>query len=33
LTLDDLADEVGLPHLPYLEEMPDELEIDWDKKD
>ena len=30
LTLDELADEVGLPHLPYLEEMPDELEVDWE---
>ena len=25
------ADEAGLPHLPYLEDMPDELEVDWDK--
>lgn len=27
LTLDELADEVGLPHLPYLDEMPPPL--DW----
>jgi hypothetical protein len=31
VTLDELADEAGLPHLPYLEDMPDELEVDWDK--
>jgi hypothetical protein len=31
VTLDELADEAGLPHLPYLEEMPDELEVDWDE--
>jgi hypothetical protein len=30
VTLDELADEAGLPHLPFLDEMPDELEIDWD---
>jgi hypothetical protein len=30
VTLDELADEVGLPHLPYLEDLPDELEVDWD---
>jgi hypothetical protein len=30
VTLDELADEAGLPHLPYLEDMPDELEVDWD---
>jgi hypothetical protein len=33
VTLDQLADEVGLPHLPYLEDMPDELEVDWEAKD
>ncbi|MCP4657770.1 MAG: hypothetical protein GY856_20370 [bacterium] len=27
LTLDELCDELGLPRLPYLEEMPDELEL------
>jgi hypothetical protein len=31
VTLDDLADEAGVPHLPYLEDMPDELEVDWDE--
>jgi hypothetical protein len=30
VTLDELADEAGLPHLPYLEDLPDELEVDWD---
>jgi len=32
LTLDDLCDEIGEPHLPYLEEMPDELEVDWSEE-
>jgi hypothetical protein len=31
VTLDELADQAGLPHLPYLEDMPDELEVDWDE--
>ena len=31
VTLDDLADELGVPRLPYLEEMPEELEVDWDE--
>ena len=31
VTLDELCDELGLPHLPYLEEMPEELEVDWDR--
>jgi hypothetical protein len=31
VTLDELADEAGLPYLPYLEDMPDELEVDWEK--
>jgi hypothetical protein len=22
--------KAGLPHLPYLEDMPDEIEVDWD---
>jgi hypothetical protein len=26
-TLDTLCDEVGLPRLPYLEDMPDELQV------
>ena len=30
ITLDELADEAGLPRLPYLEEMPDGFEVDWD---
>jgi hypothetical protein len=29
VTLDELADEVGLERLPYLEEMPEELDVDW----
>jgi hypothetical protein len=29
VTLDELADEAGLPRLPFLEEMEDELEVDW----
>lgn len=33
ITLDQLADEVGLPHLPYLEDMPEELEVDWEVED
>jgi hypothetical protein len=32
VTLDELADELGLPHLPYLKDMPNELEVDWGKK-
>jgi len=30
VTLDELADEAGVPHLPYLEDLPDELEVDWE---
>ncbi len=30
VTLDELADEAGVPRLPYLEEMEPELEVDWD---
>ncbi len=30
VTLDELADEAGLPRLPYLEDMPDELDVDWE---
>ena len=33
VTLNELADEFGLPHLPYLDEMPTELEIDWDAEE
>jgi len=29
VTLDELAREVGLEPLPYLEDMPQELEVDW----
>lgn len=28
-TLDELCDEAGVPRLPYLEDLPDELEVDW----
>jgi hypothetical protein len=28
LTLDELADGAGLPHLPYLEDLADELKVD-----
>ncbi len=31
MTLDELSDAHGLPRLPLLEEMPDELEVDWDE--
>jgi len=30
VTLNDLCDQAGVPHLPYLTDMPPELEIDWD---
>lgn len=30
VTLDELSDELGLPRLPYLDEMEPELEVDWD---
>ena len=30
ITLDELCDLHGLPRLPLLEEMPDELEVDWE---
>jgi hypothetical protein len=30
VTLDELSDELGLPHLPYLEDMPNELEVEWE---
>ncbi|HEV7509987.1 MAG TPA: metallophosphoesterase [Thermoanaerobaculia bacterium] len=29
-TLDELCDEAGVPRLPYLEDLPEELEVDWD---
>jgi hypothetical protein len=32
VTLDELADEAGVPRLPYLEDMPDELEVDWEEE-
>jgi hypothetical protein len=28
-TLDELCDEAGVPRLPHLEDLPDELEVDW----
>ena len=31
VTLDTLCDEAGLPHLPYLEDPPPPLEVDWDE--
>lgn len=33
VTLDELADEAGVPRLPYLEEMEPELEVDWDDEE
>ena len=33
LTLDELADEIGVERLPYLDEMEPELEVDWDAKE
>lgn len=30
VTLDELADEAGVPRLPYFEEVEPELEVDWD---
>ncbi len=27
VTLDELCDKADLPHLPYLEELPDEIEL------
>jgi hypothetical protein len=32
VTLDALCARLGLPPLPYLEDMPPELEVDWDSK-
>jgi hypothetical protein len=29
VTLDELCDEAGVPRLPYLEDLPDELEVNW----
>src|SRR5215203_75002 len=29
-TLDELCDEAGVPRLLYLEDLPDELEVDWE---
>jgi hypothetical protein len=31
ITLDELSDAHGLPRLPLLEDMPDELEVDREK--
>lgn len=33
LTLDALCDELKLSHLPHLEDLPPELEVDWEAKD
>ncbi len=30
VTLDELCDDAGLPHLPYLEDPPEPLDIDWE---
>ncbi len=30
VTLDELCDQAGLPHLPYLEDPPEPLDVDWD---
>jgi hypothetical protein len=30
VTLAELSDPHGLPRLPVLEEMPDELDVDWE---
>ncbi|HEV7785860.1 MAG TPA: hypothetical protein VGQ28_11025, partial [Thermoanaerobaculia bacterium] len=32
-TLDELCDEAGVPRLPYLEDLPDEFEVDWDSSE
>lgn len=31
VTLDELADGCRLPRLAFLEEMPEELQVDWEK--
>jgi hypothetical protein len=31
VTLDGLCDELGLPRLPYIEDMPTLLEIEWEE--
>lgn len=33
VTLDELCDEAGVPRLPYLEDLPEELEVDWEAKE
>lgn len=33
LLLDDLCDQLNLPRLPYLEDLPDELDVDFDAPD
>ncbi len=30
VTLDQLADDLGMERLPYLEPMPEHFEVDWD---
>jgi hypothetical protein len=33
VTLDQLSDEAGLPHLPYLEDMPEDLQAEKPPED
>jgi len=33
VTLNELADEAGMPPLPWIEDMPEHLEIDWDESE
>lgn len=33
VTLDEITDRAGVPRMPYLDEMPPELEIDWGAED
>jgi len=33
VTLDELCSQLGLPSLPYLEDMPPALNVDWDQKE
>jgi hypothetical protein len=33
LTLDELCEELGLPPLPYLEDRPPPMDVDWDDED
>ncbi len=33
VTLDQLADELGMERLPYLEPMPEHFEVDWEEEE